>query len=116
MYLISDTALSKVQLPYSPPDFHHIRNQPQPLPTDLENVLDFRFKPVQSTTSLLPDRFSPNSPPTLLPFANYIISKIYLISGSDMSKVHFSYSNTIPTFVFSRSECLDFSISKFDIH
>jgi len=62
--------LPKVQLSYSSADFHLIRNQPYPLQTDFENVPDFRFTPVETTTSLFPDWFSPNSQPTL-PFANW---------------------------------------------
>jgi len=32
--------MSKVQLPYSPTDFHQIRHEPYPLPINFENVPD----------------------------------------------------------------------------
>jgi len=70
MYLISGSNLSKVKLPYSSVDFHQIRHQPYPLPTDFEIVPNFRFRPVRCKTSLILHRFSPNSTPTL-PFTNW---------------------------------------------
>jgi len=32
--------MSRAQLPYSPTDFHQIRHEPYPLPTDFENIPD----------------------------------------------------------------------------
>jgi len=128
MYLISGSDPAKVQLPYFPPEFHQIRHQPYPLPTDFENVPDFRFRPVQSATSFLPERFSKNLTPTL-PFDNQFrnctwfqvqacpkynfliprpiftkfdtnrtlckqILKMYLIAGSDLSKLKLPYFPT----------------------
>jgi len=48
MYLILDSDLSKVQLTYSPTDFHQTSHQPYPLPSDYENIPDFRFRHVQT--------------------------------------------------------------------
>jgi len=70
-------------------DFHQHRNQPLSWPTNFDTVPNFRLRTVQSTTSLFPYRFSPNSTSTL-PFANGL--KNVPDSGSGMSNVQLPYS------------------------
>jgi len=107
--------MSKVQLPYSPTDFHQIRNQPHSLPNYFENVPGSvsdmsRAQLPYSLTEFRQIRHQPYPSPndfenvpdsgsgmyrTQLPYSLFAtnttlckqILKVYLISCSDLSKV-----------------------------
>jgi len=74
-------------------NFHQILHQPTPpFANWIWKCTWFRFSYVQSTSSLFPDRFSPNSTATL-PFANWFWNCTWF-RFRYMSKVQLPYSST----------------------